>query len=142
MLVIAHRLELAYDADQIVVLDGGRAVQTGSHLGLLARDGLYDRLAATYEVTRSDRRKQGRAMSTTVRLIRLMAPFRWWIALAVLLSFATIGSSVGLMAMSAYLISKAAVATSVIDLTLTITWRALLCHRPGGLTLRRALRHP
>ena len=51
VLVIAHHLELAYDADQIVVLDGGRAIQTGSHLGLLARDGLYDRLAATYEVT-------------------------------------------------------------------------------------------
>ncbi len=60
-------------------------------------------------------------MSTVGRLIRLMAPFRWWILLAVLLSFATVGASVGLMAVSAYLISKAALATEVSQLTLAIT---------------------
>ncbi len=60
-------------------------------------------------------------MNTIWRLLRLIAPFRWWVALAVLLSFATIGSSVGLMAMSAYLISKAALSTSVTDLALAIT---------------------
>ncbi len=60
-------------------------------------------------------------MNTIARLLRLIAPFRWWVALAVLLSFATIGSSVGLMAMSAYLISRAALAVSVTDLSLAIT---------------------
>lgn len=60
-------------------------------------------------------------MSTVGRLIKLMAPFRWWILLAVLLSFATVGASVGLMAVSAYLISKAALATEVSQLTLAIT---------------------
>ena len=55
------------------------------------------------------------------RLVKLIAPFRWWIILAVLLSFATIGASVGLMAVSAYLISKAALATEVSQITLAIT---------------------
>ena len=54
------------------------------------------------------------------RLLALMRPFGWWIAGGVLLSFATIGSSVGLMAVSAYLISKAAIATDVSQLSLAI----------------------
>lgn len=54
------------------------------------------------------------------RLLGLMLPFRWWIAAGVLLSFATIGSSVGLMAVSAYLISKAAIALDVTQLSLAI----------------------
>jgi ATP-binding cassette subfamily C protein CydC len=60
-------------------------------------------------------------MRTVGRLIKLMAPFRWWVLLAVLLSFATVGASVGLMAVSAYLISKAALATEVSQLTLAVT---------------------
>ncbi|MEZ4517946.1 MAG: ABC transporter transmembrane domain-containing protein [Chloroflexota bacterium] len=60
-------------------------------------------------------------MSTYGRLLKLLEPFRWWILLAILLSFATIGTSVGLMAMSAYLISKAALAFEVADLALAIT---------------------
>ncbi|MCL4829976.1 MAG: thiol reductant ABC exporter subunit CydC [Caldilinea sp.] len=54
------------------------------------------------------------------RLLELMAPFRWWIVAGVLLSFATVGSSVGLMAVSAYLISKAAIALDVTQLSLAI----------------------
>jgi thiol reductant ABC exporter CydC subunit len=50
-----------------------------------------------------------------------MLPFKWWIALAVLLSFATLGASVGLMAMSAYLISKAALSTGFADLAVAVT---------------------
>jgi ATP-binding cassette, subfamily C, bacterial CydC len=60
-------------------------------------------------------------MSTFTRLLKLMLPFKWWIAFGVLLSFLTIGSSVGLMAMSAYLISKAALVVDVSDLALAIT---------------------
>jgi ATP-binding cassette subfamily C protein CydC len=60
-------------------------------------------------------------MRTFSRLIKLITPFRWWVALAVLLSFATVGSSIGLMAMSAYLISKAALTIAVADLSLAIT---------------------
>jgi ATP-binding cassette subfamily C protein CydC len=60
-------------------------------------------------------------MSVLGRLLRLLTPFRWWIALATLLSFGTVGAGVGLMAMSAYLISKAAIAEMVVDLSLAVT---------------------
>ncbi|MGW2224452.1 ABC transporter ATP-binding protein [Streptomyces formicae] len=40
-LTIAHRLSTVRGADQIVVLDGGRTAERGSHEQLLARDGRY-----------------------------------------------------------------------------------------------------
>jgi ATP-binding cassette subfamily B protein len=45
-LVIAHRLATVQRADRIVVLDGGRIVETGKHAELVTRGGLYARLAA------------------------------------------------------------------------------------------------
>jgi ATP-binding cassette subfamily C protein CydCD len=45
-LVIAHRLSTVRDADEIVVLDGGRVVEVGGHDALLARSGLYARLVS------------------------------------------------------------------------------------------------
>ncbi|MCA1829672.1 MAG: ATP-binding cassette domain-containing protein [Myxococcales bacterium] len=43
-LIIAHRLSTVKDAGRVVVLDGGRIVQSGPHAALLREDGLYRKL--------------------------------------------------------------------------------------------------
>lgn len=45
-IVIAHRLATVRAADRIIVLDQGRVVEQGDHAALMAKEGLYARLAS------------------------------------------------------------------------------------------------
>lgn len=48
VLLVAHRLNTIYTADNIIVLAGGRVAQTGPHAELLAQDGLYRQLVEAH----------------------------------------------------------------------------------------------
>jgi ATP-binding cassette, subfamily B, bacterial len=52
-LVIAHRLSTVIDADEIVVLEGGRIVERGTHGDLIAADGRYAELVRTQMMSSS-----------------------------------------------------------------------------------------
>jgi ABC-type multidrug transport system fused ATPase/permease subunit len=48
VIMIAHRLHTAYDADRIAVVEDGRIVELGSHSRLIANGGPYARLWSTW----------------------------------------------------------------------------------------------
>jgi len=81
-------------------------------------------------------------VTTFRRLFGLMAAHRRWIAIGALLGFLAVGSNVALMAMSAYLISKAAVVSNVAEVALAITAvRVLAIARAAFRYLERYVTH-
>jgi ATP-binding cassette, subfamily C, bacterial CydD len=48
-LIVAHRLNTVSTADRIIVLHEGRVAETGTHAGLLERNGHYSLLAGAYQ---------------------------------------------------------------------------------------------
>lgn len=49
-IIIAHRLSTVTHADRIIVLDRGKIVETGNHVELLAKNGLYAQLIKLQEL--------------------------------------------------------------------------------------------
>jgi ATP-binding cassette subfamily C protein CydC len=76
------------------------------------------------------------------RELQLLVPHRWWIVAGVLLGFLAIGSSIGLMAVSAWLISRAALISNVADVALAITAvRVLAISRAAFRYFERTVTH-
>jgi len=48
VILIAHRLSTVSHADKILVFDGGRLVEQGSHSALLELNGYYSKLAGNF----------------------------------------------------------------------------------------------
>jgi subfamily B ATP-binding cassette protein HlyB/CyaB len=50
VILIAHRLNMMRDCDRIIVLDRGRIVETGDHVSLIKKGGLYAHLCKQQEI--------------------------------------------------------------------------------------------
>src|SRR5581483_9883733 len=146
VLIIAHRLNTVFNADQIVVLDEGRLAEAGTHRELLARNGIYAKMVKTYEVESEKEEVKSKSetpdssqtshflprtynslqstgdhqLPTVFRLLKFLHGSWGWVALSVLLGALTIGSSVALMGTSAWLISSAALHPSIAILEVAI----------------------
>jgi ATP-binding cassette subfamily B protein len=53
-IAIAHRLSTIVDSDEILVVDGGRIVERGTHTELVSLGGLYATLAAEQSAEESE----------------------------------------------------------------------------------------
>jgi ATP-binding cassette subfamily C protein CydCD len=143
VLTIAHRLNTIFQADQIVVIESGRIVETGTHNELIANDGMYTSMVKSYIQVESQKSKvktdlrpstfdviapstnlqssiKSRPLKILPRLLQFLEGSWSRVALSVLIGAGTIGSSVALMGTSAWLISTAALHPSVADLGVSV----------------------
>ena len=63
-LIIAHRLSTVMNADEILVLDGGRVVERGGHRELLERGGAYAQMWALQQQQQQAEEAQAPALTT------------------------------------------------------------------------------
>jgi ABC-type bacteriocin/lantibiotic exporter with double-glycine peptidase domain len=66
-IVIAHRLSTIAEADQIIVLDGGRVVQQGHYQELLDQEGPFAELARRQHIGAPDEAAKGRRRRKSAR---------------------------------------------------------------------------
>ena len=130
VLIIAHRLATVTSADQILVLEEGKITQTGTHTSLMQEAGLYRKLISpqtsytsiepasnTDNLSRPfPSEGENQSGEEKAALSSLISPF----ILSIFLGMATIASGIGLMSVSAYIISAAALQPSIAELSVAI----------------------
>ncbi len=144
-ITIAHRLNTIRQADKILVLDGGKLVEVGTHDKLIAKNGVYARLVASgksqvtsgeIQVASTKTQETHPPLSTFqpsnlqpstlnpsnifLRLLKFLRSSWKDVALATLIGSGTIASSIALIGTSAWLISKAALHPSIAALNVAI----------------------
>jgi ATP-binding cassette subfamily C protein CydCD len=133
VLLIAHHLSTLAKADQVIKLSHGKLDQStkpksttnsdqanqSSHLPTLIPQTHPETtpIPATPVIEDLERSQK---QPSEIRLLNLLSPFWARILLSILLGFATIASSVGLMATAAYIISAAALHPSIAELQVAI----------------------
>lgn len=148
VITIAHRLTTVFKADQIIVLDKGRIIESGTHNELLDRNGEYLKLihafemsqTAVFEQTHLPPRKRGisnpfflptnnvslyptpsnKRKGSLLSLLSFLNGSYGWVFLSILFGSLTVGSSIALMGSSAWLISTAALHPSIAVLEVAI----------------------
>ena len=133
VLVIAHHQNTLAMADQVVKLDHGKLVeirQVENKPAILPSEFAGDsppparsiQTAATPDGAEINDKKRTNPPREAVekRLLRLLSPYIRRIAVSIFLGFATIASSIGLMATAAFIISAAALHPSIADLQVAI----------------------
>ncbi len=81
-------------------------------------------------------------MKLFLRLLKLLLPFRWQIALAIFLGCVTVASNIGLLGMAAYLIAAAAIIPFLVLLTLPIYFVQFMgVLRPASRYMERLVAH-
>ena len=133
VMVIAHKRSTLAIADIVVQLSHGQILQIQENrleqrstqprlpdlLPQLHPQALPELRGINKNVDRTDDRKNPR-LKVELRLFSLLAPFFGRILLSIFLGFATIASSVGLMATAAFIISAAALHPSIAELSMAI----------------------
>lgn len=129
VLIVSHRPRTLQRADKVVLLEQGRVVSVREGERASAQERAREREReragensqhAIRDTPYAIRHTRYAPRSTFLRLLHLVAPFKALIALAVLLGAATIGSSIGLMATSAFIIASAARHPSIAELSVPI----------------------
>ncbi len=144
-ITIAHRLNTIRQADKILVLDGGKLVEVGTHDELIAKNGVYAKLVISgksqmasgeIQVASTKTQETHPPLSTFqpsnlqpstlnpsnifLRLLKFLRSSWKDVALATLIGSGTIASSIALIGTSAWLISRAAEHPSIAALNVAI----------------------
>jgi ATP-binding cassette, subfamily C, bacterial CydCD len=149
-ITIAHRLPTIQSVDLVLVMNAGRVIQAGTPEELLQQEGLYRELVTAFvgnsetgsgkidtEISQipgteelvetpsiapepSFVPKSSSSRQLVGLLIGFTKPLTGWVLLSTLLGFATVGSGIGLMTTSAYIIASAALQPSIATLQIAI----------------------